>query len=350
MSGETLAGGAQDKQSISKFTKYNVPEMLIIRELYQSGCLIKRLELNRRKKSMQISCARPIILFSPEGCKVIRLSGDYPIVYETLEECVVAIAGYESGDEDFNTLTILSRYLSKATMSQVSATIWLQGDRYVLMARPIHAKGGWQASLIPIADHKVMPSSSIALHDLKTALNQLLFIDCITTPEKLDELTPYIYSALDLIRKQLKCMEAIRDKVELEENHVTKLSALIESLSDMALAKHRPSVKIESDLSGSTRELLVRASLDHFHIAFEQMIENAQQHNANSVTISFSRDNHFVNIKVWDNGDGMSAEVLQELRRHEGGGIYVINDWLGNDPPVPFFRFFHELRYTEPGR
>jgi hypothetical protein len=35
-----------------------VPEMQIIRELYQSGCFIEQLELNRRKQNMRIGCAR----------------------------------------------------------------------------------------------------------------------------------------------------------------------------------------------------------------------------------------------------------------------------------------------------
>ena len=34
-----------------------VPEAQIIRELYQSGCLIEDIEINRRKQQMRISCA-----------------------------------------------------------------------------------------------------------------------------------------------------------------------------------------------------------------------------------------------------------------------------------------------------
>ena len=36
---------------------FSVPEAQIIRELYQSGCLIEEIELNRRKQHMRISCA-----------------------------------------------------------------------------------------------------------------------------------------------------------------------------------------------------------------------------------------------------------------------------------------------------
>ena len=34
-----------------------VPELQIIRELHQSGCLIEELEINRRKQHIRISCA-----------------------------------------------------------------------------------------------------------------------------------------------------------------------------------------------------------------------------------------------------------------------------------------------------
>ena len=34
-----------------------VPEAQIIRELYQSGCMIEDIEINRRKQQMRISCA-----------------------------------------------------------------------------------------------------------------------------------------------------------------------------------------------------------------------------------------------------------------------------------------------------
>ncbi len=36
---------------------FSVPEAQIIRELYQSGCLIEEVELNRRKQQMRVSCA-----------------------------------------------------------------------------------------------------------------------------------------------------------------------------------------------------------------------------------------------------------------------------------------------------
>ena len=35
----------------------SIPEMQIIRELYQSGCLIEEIELNRRKQQLRIVCA-----------------------------------------------------------------------------------------------------------------------------------------------------------------------------------------------------------------------------------------------------------------------------------------------------
>lgn len=37
--------------------QFPVPETQIIRELYQSGCLIDEFELDRRKQHMRISCA-----------------------------------------------------------------------------------------------------------------------------------------------------------------------------------------------------------------------------------------------------------------------------------------------------
>jgi hypothetical protein len=36
--------------------KLSVPEAQIIRELYNSGCLIEEIELNRRKQQMKITC------------------------------------------------------------------------------------------------------------------------------------------------------------------------------------------------------------------------------------------------------------------------------------------------------
>lgn len=37
-------------------TSLSVPEAQIIRELYQSGCLFKQVELNRRNQQMRVSC------------------------------------------------------------------------------------------------------------------------------------------------------------------------------------------------------------------------------------------------------------------------------------------------------
>jgi len=48
-SGEKKLGNQQFHQSI-------IPEMDIIREMYESGCLIKELELNRRQQNLRISC------------------------------------------------------------------------------------------------------------------------------------------------------------------------------------------------------------------------------------------------------------------------------------------------------
>ena len=42
---------------INQHDDFSVPEVQIIRELYQSGCLIEEIELNRRKQQMLISCA-----------------------------------------------------------------------------------------------------------------------------------------------------------------------------------------------------------------------------------------------------------------------------------------------------
>lgn len=43
-------------------TKLTIPEAQIIHELYQSGCLIEQVEINRSKQQMHISCAndRPV--------------------------------------------------------------------------------------------------------------------------------------------------------------------------------------------------------------------------------------------------------------------------------------------------
>ena len=37
-------------------TSPSVPEAQIIHELYQSGCIIKQVELNRRNQQMRVSC------------------------------------------------------------------------------------------------------------------------------------------------------------------------------------------------------------------------------------------------------------------------------------------------------
>ena len=37
-------------------TSLSVPEAQIIRELYQSGCMFKQVELNRRNQQMRVSC------------------------------------------------------------------------------------------------------------------------------------------------------------------------------------------------------------------------------------------------------------------------------------------------------
>lgn len=44
-------------QSLNTKQQLSVPEAQIIRELYQSGCLIEEVEINRRVQHMRISCA-----------------------------------------------------------------------------------------------------------------------------------------------------------------------------------------------------------------------------------------------------------------------------------------------------
>jgi len=48
---------SRDNYLLGENPSMTVPEAQIIRELYQSGCLIEELEINRRKQQMRISCA-----------------------------------------------------------------------------------------------------------------------------------------------------------------------------------------------------------------------------------------------------------------------------------------------------
>jgi len=47
----------RDNDSLGNNQSLAVPEAQIIRELYQSGCIIEDIEINRRKQQMRISCA-----------------------------------------------------------------------------------------------------------------------------------------------------------------------------------------------------------------------------------------------------------------------------------------------------
>ena len=53
------AGAAQHdiNYPLNARQQLSVPEAQIIRELYQSGCLIEEVEINRRVQHMRISCA-----------------------------------------------------------------------------------------------------------------------------------------------------------------------------------------------------------------------------------------------------------------------------------------------------
>jgi len=52
-----LANSGTTKAELVEPPQAATPEMLIIREMFQSGCLIKQLELNRRQQNLRISCA-----------------------------------------------------------------------------------------------------------------------------------------------------------------------------------------------------------------------------------------------------------------------------------------------------
>lgn len=47
---------SQRQPDYSIYTSDSVPELQIIRELYQSGCQIQEMELNRRNQNMRVSC------------------------------------------------------------------------------------------------------------------------------------------------------------------------------------------------------------------------------------------------------------------------------------------------------
>ncbi|MCK4709294.1 MAG: hypothetical protein KAU21_11805 [Gammaproteobacteria bacterium] len=47
---------SQQQPDYSNDTFDSVPELQIIRELYQSGCQIQEMELNRRNQNMRVSC------------------------------------------------------------------------------------------------------------------------------------------------------------------------------------------------------------------------------------------------------------------------------------------------------
>jgi len=53
---KTLVNSGDNKPELVEPPQSTIPEMQIIREMYQSGCLIKQLELNRRQQNLRISC------------------------------------------------------------------------------------------------------------------------------------------------------------------------------------------------------------------------------------------------------------------------------------------------------
>jgi len=55
---QTLANSGSSKLELIEPPQSTIPEMQIIREMYQSGCLIKQLELNPRQQNLRISCAQ----------------------------------------------------------------------------------------------------------------------------------------------------------------------------------------------------------------------------------------------------------------------------------------------------
>ncbi len=57
---ETKDNGKSPVNTTLHHEKLTVPETQIIRELYQAGCLIEQVEINRRKQNMRISCAKDL--------------------------------------------------------------------------------------------------------------------------------------------------------------------------------------------------------------------------------------------------------------------------------------------------
>ncbi len=255
--------------------------------------------------------AQPTLLVSPDGRRVIVVNG---ALAGTWFEDVPALLG--GLDVESNSRRTAGDFFAAIAAAPKDAA-FVVGDRTV-EARGHPIKGGWQAALTTATQHVVDVRG--LFHGLKNLLLNLQVLHVVGTKADLEATASGLRSAADGLLRRLGTLEAVARGGRIDAPVARE--TVEDWLAAARLVADRGKRVLRDDVPAPVRALAYKVMPDDVGDALAELVRNAYDNGAASVTLAAAAEDGRLTICVRDDGPGMSAAKLAQVRRVLARGRY----------------------------
>ncbi len=182
--------------------------------------------------------------------------------------------------------------------------------------------------------------SAAAAHELSTPLNTIFLILNDLLKEKILIKNKSLFKDVMLLKSQAeRCKDILlslsKNPHLLKDNFFEKIK--IQDLIKLSFEKFNSNKLLNIIFEHTSREISILYK-DEINYAFSNIIQNAIQHSKNEVTIVISSQLEELSIKISDDGNGFSRDILDKLgepyitktKKGMGLGIFIAKNLIEN--------------------
>ena len=182
--------------------------------------------------------------------------------------------------------------------------------------------------------------SAAAVHELSTPLNTIFLILNDLLKEKILIKNKNLFKDVTLLKSQAeRCRDILLSLSKsphlLKDDFFEKIK--IEDLIKLSFDKFNKDKVLSINFNEISREISILYK-DEINYAFSNIIQNAIQHSKNKVYITISRNLKELSIKITDDGNGFSRDILDKLgepyitktKKGMGLGIFIAKNLIEN--------------------
>jgi len=257
--------------------------------------------------------AASTMLISPTQERFFALNGPAAEHHFTTVEDFVRAIGVEE-----NSIRTAVEFFSNLKNEPALGLFAVGGQNVEAWGRP-GLYGGWQAMLVPVSGQGGQAQGMSdgvdvrgLFHGLKNLLLHLQVLYVVNTRADVDQVEAGLTEAADKIQSRLRDLDAVARTGLPSRTHVEETVA--EWLSAAKRVGDETGGKVEISCDGVDRTVFTSAP-SQMEDTLEELVRNAFQHGATKVSVgAMGRGDHLC-MSVTDDGPGMTAAKLEQVRR-----------------------------------